>query len=106
MAKKSSKARVRRAAENGSRRVAGTTDYREINAAGRLASDGRTSDEKQNNKALGTGKAEEVYESTSASNSGDLAAFFVFNECNGDPRDEINPRQRARPREAGFWYTN
>ena len=45
----------------------------------------RTGDEKQNNKALGTGKAKKVYESTSASDSGDLAAFFVFSERNGDP---------------------
>lgn len=55
-------------------------DYRAIEAAGSLASGGRSSVEKQNNKALGTGQVKKVYKSTGASDSGDSAALFVFKQ--------------------------
>ena len=51
-----------------------------INDEDSLASGGRSSDEKQNNEALGTRKAEKVEKCTGISGSGDPAASFVFSE--------------------------
>ena len=71
-----------RTAENRSRCPTRTTA---VEAADSLASGGRSSDEKQNNETLGTGKAKKVYKSTITSGSDDSAASFGCNERNGDP---------------------
>ena len=98
-----------RTAENGSRRPTRTTA---VEAAGSLASGGRSSDEKQNYTMLGTGKAKKVYKSTSTSGSGDSAASsFVFNERNGDPansafesrRQSTEGDRRCREARMGLW---
>ena len=71
-----------RTAENRSRCPTRTTA---VEAADSLASGGRSSDEKQNNETLGTGKAKKVYKSTSTSGSGDSAASFGCSGRNGGP---------------------